>query len=307
MILFIDDEPRLIEPYVEAISEGGFKTRVLTSITEVRTFLETYDCDPRCIVLDIMFPADKNLSHTLSLDGLTAGMPIFASLRSYFPEVPVVIFTNASSTAVRKFFLDQKKCSFFYKTDLLPYELAEVVTAIAKDLAEDLLSQLEACPRGQKHAKKFESICVSILEFLFVPPLQKVISQSRRADGHEIRDAILPNRAYGYLWEALRQEFDAKHIVVEFKNYTKQIGKAEVSQLREYLTRKSLGRFGLLISRFHPSESALLSRLDAYNQQNCLILFLEDKDLQEMIELRRDGKNPAIVIENMKEEFELSY
>lgn len=307
MILFIDDEPRIVEPYIEAISEKGFEVRVLTSVTEVDAFLEAREHIPKCIILDIMFPGEGDFSRTLTSDGLTTGMPLFASLRSYFPDVPVIIFTNASSISVKKFFQSQEKCSFYYKTDLLPCELANLVAVVARDNGQRLLIELESCPRGRRHAKRFESICVEILEYLFVPPLQKVIPQSRRSDGHEIRDAILPNKAYGYLWDALRREFDVKHIVVEFKNYSKPIGKAEVSQLREYLTRKSIGRFGLVISRLEPSESALISRMDAYNQQNCLILFLNDNDLREMIEIRRLGKDPSIVIERMKEKFELNY
>jgi CheY-like chemotaxis protein len=307
MILFIDDEPRIIDSYVVEVSLRGFETRVVSSANELSTFLETHIDKPQCIVLDVMFPGERILTSGLTSDGLTAGMPIFASLRSYFPDVPVVVFTNASSPAVKRFFLSQNNCSFYYKTDLLPYELADIVAAAAQDLGNILLNELKSCPRGLKYAKQFESVCVRILEYLFVPPFQKVIPQSRRADGHDIRDAILPNRAGGYFWESLLREFDAKHIVVEFKNYTAPIGKSEVSQLREYLTRKSLGRFGLIISRLNPSKSALISRSDAYEQQNCLILFLNDNDLQEMIEIRRNGQEPVKVLEQMKEEFELKY
>lgn len=77
--------------------------------------------------------------------------------------------------------------------------------------------------------------------------------------------------------------------------------------MRESLNRKSLGGFGLIISRLNLSKSALISCTDAYEQQNCLILFLNDNDLQEMIEIRWHGQAPVKVLERMKEEFELKY
>ena len=144
-------------------------------------------------------------------------------------------------------------------------------------------------------------------EYLFVPPLQRVVFQSRRADGQEIRDLVLPNNASSFFWSSLRRELNAKYIVAEFKNYSKPLGKGEVRQLREYLARKSVGRFGLLISRLPPSPSALQARADSYSDQDCLIIFLHDHDLRTMLDIRGRGGDPATVLERMKEEFELGY
>ncbi|MDQ1355148.1 MAG: hypothetical protein QG657_5458 [Acidobacteriota bacterium] len=146
-----------------------------------------------------------------------------------------------------------------------------------------------------------------IIEYLFVPPLRRVLPQSRRADGRIIRDAVMPNNAPTYFWNSIRLELNAKHIVVEFKNYAEAIGKPEVLQLREYLARKTIGRFGLLVSRVPPSKAAIIAQRDSYSDQDCLILFINDNDLLEMINLRRSGRDPAIVLQKMKEEFELSY
>jgi hypothetical protein len=307
MILFLDDEIDEMPAHVEQVMSKGFKVEKLSSVAELQHFLQRSRPSPQCIVLDVMFPRDTGLPDELTSSGSTTGVPIFASLRSTFPTTPIIIFTNSSNIEVKSFFHRQDNCSFYYKTDLDPLQLAELVASLAEDRGKALAKQLLACPAGIKHAAKFESIATRILAYLFIPPLKRTIARSRRSDGHEIRDLVLPNRSGTFFWESLQREFEATYIVAEFKNYTKPIGKQQVSQLREYLQRKPLGRFGLLISRQPASPSALKSRTDAYSDQNCLILFLHDKDLHRMIEIRRRGGDPATVLETMKEEFELGF
>lgn len=60
----------------------------------------------------------------------------------------------------------------------------------------DLVNRLDSCPIGEKGWREFEDLCVEILEFLFVPPLVKPISQSRTYSGTNRRDAVFPNRNF---------------------------------------------------------------------------------------------------------------
>jgi CheY-like chemotaxis protein len=307
VILFIDDEPSKIQYYVEVLAAKGLAIRLLQSVAEINAYLAEPGLTPTCIVLDVMFPADPELPGGMTYKGLTTGMLLFASLRAHFPSVHIVVLTNSSDIAVKAFFQSQSKCSFFYKTEMLPTELATVIEGIVTDRGSDLLKRFLSCKPGHEDARVFEALCVDILEYLFVPPLKRVVAQSARSDGHAIRDAVLPNNATGYFWDSLRRELDAKHVVVEFKNYISAVGKDEVIQLRQYLTRKSIGRFGLLVSRLPPSESALTARADAYGEQGCLILFVDDDTIRKMIDTRRNGGNPALILQQMKEEFEVEY
>lgn len=307
MIVFIDDEPRYIQPYITCLQSRGLAVRILRSVAEVETYLGETSSPPKCIVLDVMFPSDPGLSASLTDKGMTAGMPLFASLRSRFPAVHIVVLTNSSSLAAKDFFRGQERCSLYYKTEILPEELASVIEGIVQDRGYTLLTRLKECRAGRKQAKTYEILCVDLLEYLFVPPLSRVIAQSVRSDGHDIRDAVLPNTAAGYFWGSIRREFDAKHFVVEFKNYAEAVGKGEVNQLRQYLSRKSLGRFGLLMSRRPPSQSALTARADAYGGQNILILFIDDSVVETLVAVRRQGRDPSGVLQEMKEAFEIAY
>jgi hypothetical protein len=254
-----------------------------------------------------MFPGDEALPSAMTSRGLTAGMSLFGSLRAHFPDTPIVVLTNSPSLEVRRFFKDQELCAFYHKIDLQNEQLAKVVAGLAQDRGSILLEALSACPPGRAHAARFESTCVDVLDYLFVPPLGTLVSPSRRSDGHDIRDAVLPNTAPDYFWRTLRQELGARYVIAEFKNYSRPVAKDQVHQLRLYLARKGLGRFGLLLSRLPPSTSALQARADAYSDQNTLIVFVDDALLREMIQLRRQGKDPAAVLQRLKEGFELDY
>jgi hypothetical protein len=234
-------------------------------------------------------------------------MPLFASLRSQFPLVHLVVLTNSSSLAAKEFFRRQERCTLFYKTEVLPEQFGSVIEAIVCDRAHSLLARLKDCRPGRDDATMFQALCVELLEYLFVPPLARVVPQSARSDGHEIRDAVLPNTAGGYFWESIRREFDAKHLVVEFKNYAGAVGKDDVNQLRQYLGRKSLGRFGLLMSRRPPSESALTAQADAYGEQGILILFIDDSVVGELVDARSEGRDPSGILQELKERFEIAY
>jgi hypothetical protein len=114
-----------------------------------------------------------------------------------------------------------------------------------------LLKDLDDCPDGIAGCKKYEDLCIEILNYLFVPPLGKPKIQSRRESGIDIRDAIFPNRSDNVNWNFIREDYDAKYIVFEFKNYSEngsEIDKKVLLQISDYL-KKTIGRFGIICSK----------------------------------------------------------
>jgi len=67
--------------------------------------------------------------------------------------------------------------------------------------------------------KEYESIYIKKLKYIFVPPVSEPKIQSRRESGVDIRDAIFPKRATNANWKFIREDYDAKYVVIEFKNY----------------------------------------------------------------------------------------
>lgn len=170
----------------------------------------------------------------------------------------------------------------------------------------DLIQRLDECPVGQTGWRQYEEICIDILEFLFVPPLQEPQLQSRSLSGIDIRDAIFPNRNLDQqsIWGQLRHELGARLIPFEFKNYdSENIGKDEVNQIRNYLTRP-MGKLGIMISSKEPHENARIQRNHVYSRDEKVILLLTSDHLREMVHMKERGDEPALLI---MEQVELFY
>ncbi|KPJ48884.1 MAG: hypothetical protein AMJ41_04055, partial [candidate division Zixibacteria bacterium DG_27] len=102
-------------------------------------------------------------------------------------------------------------------------------------------------------------------------------------------------------------EFNSRHIICEFKNYSSKASKGELNQLRLYLAKPTVGRFGLLFVRKAPSKQLLAARKRAYEESQVLILLLNDELVEKMLKMRAFTGHPEEILEDLKIEFELSY
>jgi hypothetical protein len=173
--------------------------------------------------------------------------------------------------------------------------------------AMELRLQLVRLPPGEKFWRNYEEICTKILRFLFLPPFRTVMTQTRSADGHERRDAILPNNSYEGFWAALRAEFDSRHIICEFKNTVSSADKEDLQQLRIYLSKPTIGRFGLMFVRKPPKESLKRAQREAYEQHKILILILDDSRVVDLMYFRCFLGGAEEVLEREKVLFEVEY
>lgn len=178
----------------------------------------------------------------------------------------------------------------------------------------DWANALDACPVGMAGWKKFEDICTEILEYLFMPPLEKPIEQARTYSGVNRRDMVFPNRNIEAgnnnaekNWHLLYKELDARMILFEFKNYdSMEIGHEEVSQSANYLTN-TMGRLGIIIGTKLPNESAHRQRNTIFSNQKKVILFLTKENLKEMLDIKARGEEPSNFIVDLLESFYIQY
>jgi hypothetical protein len=171
------------------------------------------------------------------------------------------------------------------------------------------INRLGACPNGSKGWKVFEDICIEILTYLFVPPLTAPKIQSRSYSGIDRRDAVFPNRNItpGNNWGHLYQELGARMILFEFKNYAQEeIGKDEVNQTRNYLT-KPMGRLAILCCNKSPDDAAYIKRNSVYSEEGKVILFLTKEQLKEMLFIKERGEDPSDLILDLVESFYLQH
>lgn len=179
-----------------------------------------------------------------------------------------------------------------------------------KERYKALKDQLKGCPRGKAGWERYEEICTTILATAFTPPLRPPRRQTRTLYGLERRDALFSLRGLNGGWDAIRREFDANFLLVEFKNYTRKFGKDEVNQTRNYL-RDTIGRLAIICSRAGPDDGALRMRNSIFAQEKKMILFFSDAELMELLRRRAaDPANNRLVVECMQsaiEDFYVTY
>ncbi len=174
---------------------------------------------------------------------------------------------------------------------------------------QSLIKRLDECPQGNLGWKEYENVCIDILNYLFVPPLGEPKIQSRRESGIDVRDAIYPNRNANENWRFIREDYDAKYVVFEFKNYSNEgcdIDKQTVLQIDDYL-KKTIGRFGIVCSRKEANQSGLEKRKDIFIEHNKLVLFLTNDHLREMLLRKHKKMDPSDVIIDMIDDFNLKF
>ena len=171
-----------------------------------------------------------------------------------------------------------------------------------------LIEQLSLCPVGKTGWKEFEDICTSILAEVFVPPLKAPKQQAHTLNGLERRDALfsLRDADVDAGWKKVCQDFDAKFLLCEFKNYTDTFTKDEVNQTRNYL-KETIGRLGIIFSRVGADTGAYRMRNSIYAQEKKVILFFDDNHMVELLRLKAVNQNPLDLVRDAIDDFYISY
>jgi hypothetical protein len=176
------------------------------------------------------------------------------------------------------------------------------------DRARELAHELDACTPGRAGWSNYEDTCLRVLRFLFMPPFRRVFAQRRSQDGVVRRDAIIPNTSSQPFWSMVRLRFECKNVVVEFKNLQAGATSGSVTQMRIYLDKPTIGKFGLLLTRKPPSAALLRSRRAAYSEGNGkLILILDDKLVKTALVARAYLGTANYLLEQLVAEFDVSY
>jgi hypothetical protein len=176
---------------------------------------------------------------------------------------------------------------------------------------DKLINKLKNCPEGRAGWRDYENICTDILNHLFIPPLSDPIVQSRTESGIDIRDALYPNRCEHHKWKFIRDDYNAKYILFEFKNYStsdggNNIDKEVVNQVRNYLNER-IGRIAFVCSKKEPTSSGIEARKQAYINDKKLIIFLNNNHLIEMLKRKNRHEEPADIIWTLIDKFNLYF
>jgi hypothetical protein len=230
-----------------------------------------------------------------------------AFLQSYFPHLFYKIknlenFQDFECLSREQFTSFHEQVSNIL--NILFPDYGEIEERIEK--SNNFIMLLKKCSPGKKDWAKYEELCIGILTFLFLPPFKNILSQVRTESGDTRRDAVLPNNNYEGFWSLIRNEFNSQHIICEFKNYRDDIAPNQLNQLRIYLSKKRVGKFGLLFVRKKPTSKLLNAQKRAYEESGILILIIDDDTLEKMLKMRAYTGQADEMLQSLKIQFELN-
>ncbi|MFL1907220.1 HNH endonuclease [Plesiomonas shigelloides] len=191
----------------------------------------------------------------------------------------------------------------FYKTLFL----TQLARSTKPTREEELIESLEKCQPGRADCYVYQSLVGDILEHLFTPPLNKPIQELSDRTKTNRRDFIMPNYSDKGFWAFMREKYGADYVVVDAKNYTRKVKKAEALQMANYLKPHGAGLFGIIVSRQGSDSAGCEHTLrEQWLISKKMILVLNDDDVIEMLIAKSDGRLPEDVLGRKIEQFRLS-
>lgn len=159
-------------------------------------------------------------------------------------------------------------------------------------VAEDYAEQLKRLGTGTDFFVQYENLCVSILKYTLGEYLTLWKQQSGTEEGLHRFDLCckIKNGVTQDFFDTICRYFATKYIVFEFKNHKGMISQHEIYTTEKYLYEKALRKVAIIISREGPNENALKAARGSLRESGKLIICLSDKDLINMIEIKKEDQ-----------------
>lgn len=125
-------------------------------------------------------------------------------------------------------------------------------------IATDFIQKLEKLEYGKerKNDKKYEKLCVDIINFLFGTEFTRMIEQSSTEDKMFRMDLICGLKETSEFWKVLIHHYNTRFVVFEFKNYEDKIDQNLIYITEKYLYNAALRNVAIIISRIGFSDNA---------------------------------------------------
>ncbi|MCT2401672.1 hypothetical protein [Novosphingobium mangrovi (ex Huang et al. 2023)] len=163
-------------------------------------------------------------------------------------------------------------------------------------LAQVLIDRLREIPTGGDSADTYHSLMVGICTFLFAPDLIAPVKEFEQHNGRKRIDIKFTNASNdGFFGHSLASaQLRARNILIECKNYTKELRNPELDQLA--------GRFGhqrgflgfLLCRNMDDRERIIASCRDTAADGRGFMIVFEDRDVAQMLQWVMEGRRSEI-------------
>jgi len=149
---------------------------------------------------------------------------------------------------------------------------------------------------GNQDANRFHKISYDTLIHIFGPRTSNPIMEQTINEGRKRIDIIFTNSDKTGFFHSLNSvhHIQCPKIIVECKNYGKEIGNPEIDQINGRLNNKR-GRFGIVVCRSIKDKERLIARCkDLLNDNGNYIVVLEDSDIQILLKFRDKNDENSI-------------
>jgi len=156
-----------------------------------------------------------------------------------------------------------------------------------------LLAAVLDVPPGLEHADRYHRAAQDLLNALFYPQLTQPRREWRIHEGRKRIDIVYSNVSYEGFFRWAADHYGAPLVVVECKNYSRDVANPELDQLAGRFSPRR-GRLGLLLCRSFDDKGTFLSRCrDTASDDRGYIVPLDDEDLKQLVAEARDSARPA--------------
>ncbi len=164
-----------------------------------------------------------------------------------------------------------------------------------------LINRLKRCPLGKNGWQEFESIGCDIFKYLFKDDFNgySYEIQAQGAKGSQRKDLIINNNFIdgASFFSRIYQDYQAKAIIVDFKNYESKLTQNEFLIPSKYMN-KFVGRFILVVNRMGLDNGAIELQ-KSYYLDGKFMLSVKALDLIEMINLKMQGDDPKKILDRL--------
>lgn len=296
---------------VELEKQIGKETRYVADIVAERKKGKTWDK----IVIEIKYIT------SMTIDRIKSVIESYKKMEGAIGNFKFILLFPGKLTEVASLLLNQNNIEVWdleYISTRFKNEIEQIDHPIFRSLftlntynsnipvEQVFINKLKSCKPGKENWSMYQKLIGEILSFLFCPPLLLPLSEKSDALKINRRDFIFPNYCEIGFWAFLRSRYHADYIVVDAKNYNKQVTKKEVLQIANYLKFHGTGLFGMIISRNGISQGALYTIREVWAIDKKLIIVLQDNEIEQMLLEKLTKREPENVIRQKIEDFRLS-
>lgn len=162
--------------------------------------------------------------------------------------------------------------------------------------ASALRQQLRAISEGATAASQYHGFALGVCTFLFYPGLICPVKELEIHDGRKRVDIKFTNSGESGFFDRVQRSPQTRSmsVMVECKNYTKEIANPELDQLAGRFGHQR-GFFGILLCRRMDDRGLIIRRCrDAVVDGRGYMVVLEDSDLDELLEAVEQGARGRI-------------